>query len=335
MFGWDLHVDQWLFRDSANAYNIAPGRMSPFSAWTFVMLGMGLAALRCPKAGWLAYVAGLQTTLVGGVSLLGYLWNAAELVTDKWLPPVAINTALVFLLLGLAVLAIQAPRPAPDTESEVSDLEVKVLLGMACTLLVLVISASYTYRAVASFLRDTDRIAATQQSRFELQRTLSLASLVATRLRAGAKPSSELYAWDKRQLDAAMDRLAKEQADIPSRLAQLDRLGERIRSHLDFLERGSPGGLAVEVGLTDDIERLGTEIDAADRVRLAAQTARLENGRVVMLASQIVTLGLALGVFAVLMNSVRREMAKNAAPARKSGCSMKVLSSAFWIGRLN
>ena len=48
LFGWDLHVDQWLFRDSANAYNIAPGRMSPFSTWTFVMLGMGLAALRCP-----------------------------------------------------------------------------------------------------------------------------------------------------------------------------------------------------------------------------------------------------------------------------------------------
>lgn len=247
----------------------------------------------------------------------------------------AINTALVFLLLGLALLEVQAPRSVPDAESEVSDLEVKVLFGVATTLLVLVISASYTYRAVVSFLEDADRIAATQQSRFELQRTLSLASLVATRLRAGAKPSSELYAWDKRQLDAAIGRLAKEQADIPSRLAQLDRLGERIRSHLDFLERGSPGGLAVEVRLTDDIERLGTEIDAADRVRLAAQTARLENGRVVMLASQIVTLGLALGVFAVLMNSVRREMAKNAAPARKSGCSMKVLSSAFWIGRLN
>lgn len=319
LFDWDLNIDQLLFRDSANAYNIAPGRMSPFSAWTFVMLGMGLAALRRPKLGWLAYVAGLQITVVGSVSLLGYLWTAAELVTDKWLPPVAINTALIFVLLGLALLEVQARRPEPAADSEVSSLEVKVLFAMVSTLLVLVVSSSYAYRAVVSFLQDTDRIVTTLQSRFELQRTLSLASLAATHLRSGATPSSEQYIRDKRQLETAMTRLASEQADIPLRVAQLDRLAERMRVHLDFLERGSPGGVAVEVGLVDDIELLGTEIDEADRIRLAAQTARLENGRVMMLASRIVTIGLALSVFLVLTNSVRREMAKNAAARREIG----------------
>jgi len=312
LFGWQMHIDELLFRDNANAYNAVPGRMSPFTAWAFLMLGMGLAALRCPKAGWLALAGGLQVALIGGVSLLGYLWNAAELVTDKWLPPVAVNTSLGFLLLGLAVLAAHfSASPASPDDPEVSRVELKVLLGMTGTLLVLVMSASYTYRAVVSFSRGADLMAATQQSRYELQKTLGLASLAATRLRAGTAASSEQYAWDKRQLEATLDSLSMNNTGTAARQAQIQQLEALISARLDLLERGVQGRVAADATLAASIEQLGAEIELADRTLLAQQTGALETGRVVMLVAHIVTIGLALGVFVVLINSVRREMARN------------------------
>ena len=312
LLGWQLHIDELLFRDNANAYNAVPGRMSPFTAWAFLMLGMGLAALRCPRAGWLALVGGLQVALIGGVCLLGYLWNAAELVTDKWLPPVAVNTSVGFLLLGLAVLAAHFPTaPVLQDEPDVSPIEVKVLLGSAGTLLVLVMSAGFTYRAVVSFSRGADLMVATQQSRYDLQKTLGLASLAATHLRAGGAASSEQYASDKRQLEVILYSLSKKSLGGPVRLAKIRQLGELIRERLDWLERGADGRAAADADLHASIEQLGAEIEMADRALLAQQTEALETGRVVMLVAHIVTIGIALAVFVVLIASVRREMARN------------------------
>jgi hypothetical protein len=35
--------------------------------------------------------------LIGLVSLLGYLWDVGEIITDRWLPPVAVNSASINL----------------------------------------------------------------------------------------------------------------------------------------------------------------------------------------------------------------------------------------------
>ena len=48
-FGWQLGIDEWLFRDTASAFNVNPGRMSPYGAVAFVLLGAGtLLATRRP-----------------------------------------------------------------------------------------------------------------------------------------------------------------------------------------------------------------------------------------------------------------------------------------------
>jgi signal transduction histidine kinase len=264
LFAVDLRIDEALFRDIATAYNATPGRMSPFSAWTFFMLGIALGFVRCRHAGWLAYVCGGQVVGIGAVSLLGYLWHASELVTDEWLPPVAVNTALAFLVLGLGVIAAHSREiPASSIEAGITPLEIKVMAAMAGTLVVLVASAGYTYRSVVAFTQEADRVAAHQQ-----QRIVSLKASLATMRQASA------------------DALA-----------------------------ASPGGMSLESSgapaVSREISWMGREMENAKQLPYGEQASALEKGRSTMLVSLIVTIGLAVAVFVVLMASVRREMSQN------------------------
>jgi signal transduction histidine kinase len=271
LFAVDLRIDELLFRDGANAYNLAPGRMSPFSAWTFFMLGIGLGFVRCRYAGWLAYVCGGQVASIGVVSLLGYLWHASELVTDVWLPPVAVNTALAFTALGLAVVAAHARDTSLSSmETELSPLEVKVVLAMAGTLVVLVASASYTYRSVVDFTGHADHMAAGQQQR--------VAVLQASLARAQRVTADALSASPGAPLPAGY---------------------------------GDAGDSFASVVLFAEFSRLQRELETAQQSLRREQAGALEKGRTTMLVSLLVTIGLAVAVFVVLMASVRREMSRN------------------------
>ena len=79
-FGWQLGIDQLLFREPADAlYTLHSGRMSVyaatgFSATGFALLALSRQALRLP-----AQLAAALTILVGVVPLLGYLGNISSL----------------------------------------------------------------------------------------------------------------------------------------------------------------------------------------------------------------------------------------------------------------
>ena len=307
LFAWDLNIDELLFRDVAGAYNVIPGRMSPFSAWTFLMLGVGLCAVRCRKVGWLAYLCGFQALGIGLVSLLGYLWHAAELVTDVWLPPVAVNTGLAFTLLGLAVMAAHARSASVDrVETDMSPVEVKVILAMLGTLVLLIASAGYSYRSIVNFSLQAGHLTATQQSRLELRNAVDLLSRSAVERRAEVlspdPQATQRYQSELARGEAALHSLALLESGNGARQARIEALNRRFHD-LFAAAPMAPGA---------DTDLLGEEIDSASRQLLAEQQKALEKGRSTMLASLIVTIGLAVAVFVALMASVRREMGRNA-----------------------
>lgn len=328
LFGWNLRIDELLFRDLANAFNAAPGRMSPFSAWTFMVLGAGVAMLGRPRTGWFVQICGLQTAAIGMVSLLGYLWNAAELVTDVWLPPVAVNTALAFMLAGLGMSAAQASLTAgPRGEAVISGLEFKLMLGMGSALVVLVVSAGFTYNSVVEFLYRTEKMGATQQSRVEVQKTLGQASLAVAGYRAGdfdESPSAvRQYLEDLSSSETTLRELLLLSPDAPSLIARVDHLTGLIRAQFTALqaaagpvsaqERAGATAAAAQANTTlrAEVERMGEFLEASYRTSLAEQTIALEAGRSAMLVSLIVTIGLSVAVFVGLMVSVRREMSRS------------------------
>ncbi|MBI4327596.1 MAG: PAS domain S-box protein [Chloroflexi bacterium] len=108
--GFELPVEKWLARTSDTVGNIPVGRMSPLTAFTFLLaagaLFFGLPPFRhrrlCSYAG---HALALLVLLTGVVFVLGYaagtpLWYGGLTI------PMALLTAISFLLTGLGLLAV-------------------------------------------------------------------------------------------------------------------------------------------------------------------------------------------------------------------------------------
>jgi len=170
LFGWQLHIDELLFRDIGNAYNLIRGRMSPYSAIGFAAIGFALAALRRPAMRLPVWLATALVVGIGALSFLGYLWNVSELVSDRWLPPVAVHTAVGFILLGVGALrAHWRPVPRQGRRPKVlARVEAKIVSGFIVALILLLVGGGYTYRHNVEFANDLQWAVHTQEVRAAL-----------------------------------------------------------------------------------------------------------------------------------------------------------------------
>jgi signal transduction histidine kinase len=117
--GVDLGVDRWIFRVPAATFGLAPvARMASFTAAAFVAAGAAQALLSWPAgprfvhdlAGGCALVAGAT----GLVFSLGYLFSPnAPLLYGTHAIPMALNTALCFVLVGAGTVAAAGPGSFP------------------------------------------------------------------------------------------------------------------------------------------------------------------------------------------------------------------------------
>ena len=148
LFGWQLHIDELLFRDTGNAYNLIRGPAMRRPVWLATALVVGIGAL----------------------SFLGYLWNVSELVSDRWLPPVAVHTAVGFILLGVGALrAHWRPVPRQGRRPKVlARVEAKIVSGFIVALILLLVGGGYTYRHNVEFANDLEWAVHTQEVRAAL-----------------------------------------------------------------------------------------------------------------------------------------------------------------------
>jgi len=109
--GWNLGIDQWLFRDVPGTVGTSrPGQMSPTTAFCFVLVGSALlmSSLPVPARLRIPLLAALGATLmvIGGLAFAGYVSEA--LLHLRWwnYAGMAFHTAASFVLLGSALLAL-------------------------------------------------------------------------------------------------------------------------------------------------------------------------------------------------------------------------------------
>jgi diguanylate cyclase (GGDEF)-like protein/PAS domain S-box-containing protein len=113
LFGWQLGIDQMLFKDLTSAGdNLMPGRMAPISMLNFLFLGAALLLL-----GWdttlgdrLAQVLSLLIALLSGVAWLGYAFGATELYGLGTYSQIAAHTALTFLIVSAGLICAHPER---------------------------------------------------------------------------------------------------------------------------------------------------------------------------------------------------------------------------------
>jgi PAS domain S-box-containing protein len=110
--GWPPAIDQWLFPQKLlQGGHFARNEMAPNTALVFVLTGLALALLdlgvrpgRRPSE-WLAATAALLALVV----VLGYAYRVESMVGIARFIPMALHTALLFLLLAVGVL-VARPR---------------------------------------------------------------------------------------------------------------------------------------------------------------------------------------------------------------------------------
>ena len=109
--GWDLGIDQLLFRRKLALDSVAlSNRMAPNTAVNFVLSGTVLLLLnrregaKSKMAQNLSLIVGFQALL----ALLGYIYSANYLYGVGSFIPMALHTAVLFLLLAAALLFKQA-----------------------------------------------------------------------------------------------------------------------------------------------------------------------------------------------------------------------------------
>lgn len=105
LFHLDIGVDDLLFRNSLLASGIVhPGRMAGATALGFLLVGAGLGFCGSSKS-YLCESFALLATLNGFVASVGYLLSARALYDIPAYSSMALHTAILFFLLGLATLA--------------------------------------------------------------------------------------------------------------------------------------------------------------------------------------------------------------------------------------
>ncbi|MBU2603376.1 MAG: PAS domain-containing protein, partial [Actinobacteria bacterium] len=110
LFGWNLGIDQFLFREAVGAAGTSnAGRMAPTTAFSFLAMGAALLLLGTRHHGSVAVRQYLALT-VGVISLLafvGYIYGVVSLLGPAAYTRMAVHTAVTFLLLSSGVLAVR------------------------------------------------------------------------------------------------------------------------------------------------------------------------------------------------------------------------------------
>ena len=116
LFGWNLHIDQSLFREAPAESFIPerPGLVTPITALDFLLLGMALLVLDRPfvwksRKHWTTQYLASLTVILAAVGLLGFI-----LQRHNEYARIALQTAITLLVFSLALLFVRPQRGLPE-----------------------------------------------------------------------------------------------------------------------------------------------------------------------------------------------------------------------------
>jgi hypothetical protein len=118
LVGADFGFNHWLRfgRPWGHGATVSPGRMGPPASTSFLLFGIGLViAARdrdmTPALRRLVPAAGGIVVTIATFSLIGYLFGARGFYAIPWLTAIALQTSVMLLALGIALIAV-----APDQQ---------------------------------------------------------------------------------------------------------------------------------------------------------------------------------------------------------------------------
>ncbi|MEH1985364.1 MULTISPECIES: PAS domain-containing sensor histidine kinase [unclassified Nostoc] len=113
LFGWNLGIDELVFRDSPTSIATShPGRMGLNTALNFILISVALQILihlTTHRSYWYAQIIALIATLISFQVLMGYAYQVEVLYgLAPYTTSMALHTAVLFLLLSMGILWARA-----------------------------------------------------------------------------------------------------------------------------------------------------------------------------------------------------------------------------------
>ncbi|MEH2091234.1 PAS domain S-box protein [Nostoc sp.] len=113
LFGWNLGIDELVFRDSPTSIATShPGQMGANTALNFILVSIALQIQIHPKTHrnyWYAQIIALIATLISFQALMGYAYQVEVLYgLAPYTTSMALHTAMLFLLLSIGILWTRA-----------------------------------------------------------------------------------------------------------------------------------------------------------------------------------------------------------------------------------
>jgi signal transduction histidine kinase/CheY-like chemotaxis protein len=333
VFGWHAGIDDLLFKDPGRAFDKIPGRMSPFSAVAFIAIGVAIAAIGRRGLGAIVLVSALVTTTIGLISLLGYIWDARELTTDQWIPPVAIHTALAFLLLSIGTgLAARHRGKATATVPKQSRgrVEAKVLIGFGLALALFCVGGGITYHMQANQSRSGQLLVDTQQARTALGGTYAaIADAQSDELNyliTGNRQFRDQFLLTVRKVAAQLEQLATSARDRSAEqraswqyLQELTaRRMNSLTHNIDIFDHGGEAAARQSIGADNGAQTMQelresvATLDAREAALAQGYAQQLTRDRSYTLVAMLSTLMMATATLLVLFVSIVRDIAERA-----------------------
>jgi len=321
-FGWLPGIDEWPFH----------GRMAPHTGAALALIGLALAALPRPALRPMVLPATAIVIAIGAIGLLGYLWDAKELVTEMWLPPSAVHTALAFVLLGAGALRVRFPsaqQPGASRPNQGGSIENRVLFGFGGVLVLLLLTSGYVVRKNTQFIEAAHQVAHTQEVRSALnaldRAIFESESAQRNYVRTGAPADRETYLLAMADAGTQRRNLTKLVGDNPEQLHNLDTLQKlvdlrlaAIARHVAILQREGSGAALAAIARDGGIQTMraiGLGIERMEQIEsalLLTRKADLERIQKLPLLAMLALLAAGAIMLTVLYRHIRRAVAARA-----------------------
>jgi CheY-like chemotaxis protein len=109
IFGWNLDIDQMLFREMPGALaTTSPGRMGPNAATCLTLSGVALLMFTARRFVSLAQLLSIVVGLLALLAIIGYAYQAEALYGIASYTGIAVHTAVTLFTLSLGLLAARA-----------------------------------------------------------------------------------------------------------------------------------------------------------------------------------------------------------------------------------
>jgi PAS domain S-box-containing protein len=271
LFGWEFGIDQLLFHDAANPTGTSqPGRMSPATAFCFLLAGCSLwMASRPPALRFrLPILAALGVTVivVGGLALIGYATDV--LFSLRWwnYTGMAIHTAAGFLLLGCGLLAFVKSEGGLRWS-----LDTLITVGFVIGIVSLLAAAGVSYHFTNQLQQSAAWVSHTQEVLKEIEEVSAGVATLGSSERNYINTGNEhLLEQEKEITDAIhenLDALRKLTADNPHQNPRLDQLEPLIAQRIDWGEQTVAARRQQGLSAAEQMIAAGRGIALSDSIR--------------------------------------------------------------------